>query len=129
MAEGKPEKTSEQNEDGSSQVVPERYKGYEELLGGDTDPDFIEPVGIQKNVQALYYILKHPLVYRDAKPRLDSVQKPYVPRKKRGRMPGPPAQQTRAEVLEGILTAMGNASTFTEVPLGDQNVAVGESGR
>lgn len=38
--------------------------------------------GIQKNVQALYYILKHPLVYRDAKPRLDSVQKPYVPRKK-----------------------------------------------
>nr|XP_021139273.1 X-ray radiation resistance-associated protein 1 isoform X2 [Columba livia] len=117
MAEGRPEKTSERSEDGSSQVVPERYKGYEELLGGDTDPDFIEPVGIQKNVQALYYILKHPLVYRDAKPRLDSVQKPYVPQKKRGRMPGPPARQTRAEVLEGILTAMGNTSTFTEVPL------------
>lgn len=38
--------------------------------------------GIQKNVQALYYILKHPLVYRDTKPRLDSLQKPYVPRKK-----------------------------------------------
>ncbi|NXW92379.1 XRRA1 protein, partial [Alopecoenas beccarii] len=117
VAEGRLEKMSEQSEDGSSQVIPERYKGYEELLGGDTDPDFIEPVGIQKNVQALYYILKHPLVYRDAKPRLDSVQKPYVPRKKRGRMPGPPARQTRAEVLEGILTAMINSSTFTEVPL------------
>ncbi|XP_065482911.1 X-ray radiation resistance-associated protein 1 [Caloenas nicobarica] len=117
VAEGRLEKTSEQSEDGRSQVVPERYKGYEELLGGDTDPDFIEPVGIQKNVQALYYILKHPLVYRDTKPRLDSVQKPYVPRKKRGRMPGPPARQTRAEVLEGILTAMRNTSTFTEVPL------------
>lgn len=38
--------------------------------------------GIQKNVQALYYILKHPLVYRDIKPQLDSMQKPYVPRKK-----------------------------------------------
>lgn len=38
--------------------------------------------GIQKNVQALYYILNHPLVYRDAKPRLDSLQKSYVPRKK-----------------------------------------------
>lgn len=38
--------------------------------------------GIQKNVQALCYILNHPLVYRDAKPRLDSLQKPYVPRKK-----------------------------------------------
>ncbi|XP_075000142.1 X-ray radiation resistance-associated protein 1 [Calonectris borealis] len=117
VAEGRLEKRSEQKGEGSSQVVPERYKGYEELLGGDTDPDFIEPVGIQKNVQALYYILKHPLVYRDTKPRLDSVQKPYVPQKKHGRMPGPPARTTRAEVLEGILMAMRNTLTFTEAPL------------
>lgn len=33
-------------------------------------------------MQALYYVLNHPLVYRDAKPCLDSLQKPYVPRKK-----------------------------------------------
>ncbi|NXU31270.1 XRRA1 protein, partial [Thalassarche chlororhynchos] len=117
MAEGRLEKRSEQRREESSQVVPERYKGYEELLGGDTDPDFIEPVGIQKNLQALYYILKHPLVYRDTKPRLDSVQKPYVPRKKHGRMPGSPARKTRAEVLEEILMAMRNTSTITEVPL------------
>ncbi|NXL53040.1 XRRA1 protein, partial [Podilymbus podiceps] len=117
VAEGRLEKRSEQREEGSSQVVPERYKGYEELFGGDTDPDFIEPVGIQKNVQALHYILKHPLVYRDARPRLDSVQKPYVPQKKRGRMPGPPARKTRAEVLEGILVAMRNTSTIAEVPV------------
>ncbi|XP_050768062.1 X-ray radiation resistance-associated protein 1 [Gymnogyps californianus] len=117
VAEGRLEKRSEQRREGSSQVVPERYKGYEELLGGDTDPDFIEPIGIQKNVQALYYILKHPLVYRDAKPQLDSMQKPYVPRKKHGRMPGPPARKTRAEILEGILMAMRNTSTITEVPL------------
>ncbi|KFW90824.1 hypothetical protein N336_05829, partial [Phalacrocorax carbo] len=116
LAEARLEK-SEQKGEGSSQVVPERYKGYEELLGGDTDPDFIEPVGIQKNVQALYNILKHPLVYRDTKPRLDSLQKPYVPRKKHRRMPGPPAQKTRAEILEGILTAMRNTSTITEIPL------------
>ncbi|KFQ92551.1 X-ray radiation resistance-associated protein 1, partial [Nipponia nippon] len=116
VAEGRVEK-SEQSGEGSSQVVPERYEGYEELLGGDTDPDFIEPVGIQKNVQALCYILKHPLVYRDTKPRLDSVQKPYLPRIKHGRMPGPPARKTRAEVLAGILMAMRNTSTITEVPL------------
>ncbi|XP_010166161.1 X-ray radiation resistance-associated protein 1, partial [Antrostomus carolinensis] len=116
MAEDSLEK-SEQRQEGSSQVVPEQYKGYEELLGGATDPDFIEPVGIQKNAQALRYVLKHPLVYRDAKPRLDSVQKPYVPQKKRGRMPSPPARKTRAEVLEGILMAMRNTSTITEVPL------------
>ncbi|XP_040513846.1 X-ray radiation resistance-associated protein 1 isoform X2 [Gallus gallus] len=117
MAEDRLEKRSKQREEGSSWAVPERYKGYEELLGGDTDPDFIEPVGIQKNVQALYYVLKHPLVYRDAKPRLDSMQKPYVPQKKRGRMPDPPARKTKAEVLEGILVAMRNTSTVTNIPL------------
>ncbi|NXK50280.1 XRRA1 protein, partial [Chauna torquata] len=117
VAEERLEKRNEQGEEESSWAVPEQYKGYEELLGGDTDPDFIEPVGIQKNVQALYYILKHPLVYRDAKPRPDSLQKPYVPRKKHGRMPGPPTRKTKAEVLEGILMAMRNTSTVTSVPL------------
>ncbi|XP_062434496.1 X-ray radiation resistance-associated protein 1 [Rhea pennata] len=110
-------KRSEQREEESSLAVPERYRGYEELLGGDTDPDFIEPVGIQKNVQALNYLLKHPLVYRDSKVRLDSVQKPYVPRRKSGKMPGPPTRRTKAEVLEGILMAMRNTTTITEVPL------------
>ncbi|KAI6079225.1 X-ray radiation resistance-associated protein 1 [Aix galericulata] len=117
VAEGRLEKRSEQGKEGTPWAVPEHYKGYKELLGGDTDPDFIEPVGIQKNVQALYYILNHPLVYRDAKPRLDSLQKPYVPRKKHGRMPGPPARKTKAEVLEGILMAMRNTSTVTSIPL------------
>uniref|UniRef100_A0A8B9VHY8 X-ray radiation resistance associated 1 n=1 Tax=Anas zonorhyncha TaxID=75864 RepID=A0A8B9VHY8_9AVES len=117
VAEDRLEKRSEQGEEETPWAVPERYKGYEELLGGDTDPDFIEPVGIQKNVQALYYILNHPLVYRDAKPRLDSLQKPYVPRKKHGRMPGPPARKTKAEVLEGILMAMRDTSTVTSIPL------------
>ncbi|XP_071889040.1 X-ray radiation resistance-associated protein 1 isoform X2 [Anas platyrhynchos] len=117
VAEDRLEKRSEQGEEETPWAVPERYKGYEELLGGDTDPEFIEPVGIQKNVQALYYILNHPLVYRDAKPRLDSLQKPYVPRKKHGRMLGPPARKTKAEVLEGILMAMRNTSTVTSIPL------------
>ncbi|XP_067145633.1 X-ray radiation resistance-associated protein 1 [Apteryx mantelli] len=115
--DGLERKRSEQREEGSFLAVPERYRGYEELLGGDTDPDFVEPVGIQKNVQALNYLLKHPLVYRDSKARLDSVQKPYVPRKKSGKMPGPPTQRTKAEVLEGILMAMRNTTTITEVPL------------
>lgn len=33
-------------------------------------------------------------------------------------MPSPPARKTKAEVLEGILMAMRNTSTITEVPLG-----------
>lgn len=56
--------------------------------------------GIQKNVQALYYILKHPLVYRDAKPQLDSMQKPYVTRKK-----------VKSRSSEGRLVASVSGST------------------
>ncbi|NWX81378.1 XRRA1 protein, partial [Alca torda] len=113
VAEGRLEKRSEQSGEGSFQVVAEQYKGYEELLGGDTDPDFIEPVGLQKN----RHIQNPSLVYQDAKSRLDSVQKPYMPQKKHGRLPSPPARKTKAEVLEGILMAMRNTSTITEVPL------------
>lgn len=45
LAEDRLEQRSKQREEGSFWAVPEWYKGYEELLGGDTDPDFIEPVG------------------------------------------------------------------------------------
>ncbi|NWY56445.1 XRRA1 protein, partial [Chionis minor] len=119
VAEGRLEKRSEQRREGSSRVAPEQYKGYEEQLRGDTDPDLIETVGIRRNVQAPYYLLNPTLVYQDAKPRLDSVRKPWGPQKKHGRTPSPPARQTKAEVLEGILTAMRNTSTITEVPLVD----------
>ncbi|NXT51739.1 XRRA1 protein, partial [Pluvianellus socialis] len=119
VAEGRLEKRSEQRREGSSRVALEQYKGYKEQLRGDMDPDLIETVGIQKNVQAPYYILNPALVYQDAKPRLDSVRKPWGPQKKHGRTPSPPARQTKAEVLEGILTAMRNTSTITEVPLVD----------
>lgn len=40
-------------------------------------------LGIQKNAQALQHMLKHPLVYRSSKPRLDTLQKHYVPKEKR----------------------------------------------
>ncbi|KAM9170717.1 LOW QUALITY PROTEIN: X-ray radiation resistance-associated protein 1 [Pangshura tecta] len=103
---------------GSCTYIPTKYKGYEELLRVKTDPEFIEPVGMQHNVQALRRALKQPLVYRDSKARLDSVQKPYVPRKKKmGKPPGPPSRKTKAEVLEDILLAMRGNMNIREVPL------------
>ncbi|XP_067389297.1 X-ray radiation resistance-associated protein 1 [Emydura macquarii macquarii] len=102
----------------SSMYIPTKYKGYEELLHVKIDSDFIEPVGIQQNVQALAHALKQPLVYRDSKARLDSVQKPYVPRKKkRGKPAGPPSRKTKAEVLEDILLTMRGNMNIIEVPL------------
>ncbi|KAG6929011.1 X-ray radiation resistance associated 1 [Chelydra serpentina] len=102
----------------SCTYIPTKYKGYEELLHVKTDPEFIEPVGMQQNVQALRRALKQPLVYRDSKARLDSVQKPCVPRKKKmGKPPGPPSQKTKAEVLEDVFLAMRGNMNVTEVPL------------
>ncbi|EMP27771.1 X-ray radiation resistance-associated protein 1 [Chelonia mydas] len=103
---------------GSCMYIPMKYKGYEEFLHVKTDPEFIEPVGMQQNVQALRRALKQPLVYRDSKARLDSVQKPYVPRKKKmGKPPGPPSQKTKAELLEEVFLAMRGNMNITEVPL------------
>uniref|UniRef100_A0A5F9DUC5 X-ray radiation resistance-associated protein 1 n=1 Tax=Oryctolagus cuniculus TaxID=9986 RepID=A0A5F9DUC5_RABIT len=65
--------------------IPSKYRGYEELLTAKSDPGFMEPKGIQKNAQALQHLLRHPLVYRSSKPRLDTLQKLYVPREKRAR--------------------------------------------
>uniref|UniRef100_K7FLE0 X-ray radiation resistance associated 1 n=1 Tax=Pelodiscus sinensis TaxID=13735 RepID=K7FLE0_PELSI len=102
----------------SCTYIPAKYKGYEELLHVKTDPDFTEPVGMQQNVQALRRALKQPLVYRDSKARLDSVQKPYVPRKKKlGKPPGSPSRKTKVEVLEDVLLAMRGNMNITEVPL------------
>lgn len=60
-----------------------KYDGYEELLTVKPDPAFLEPKGIQKNAQALHRMLKQPLICRSSKPRLDTFQKPYVPKEKR----------------------------------------------
>nr|XP_016852922.1 PREDICTED: X-ray radiation resistance-associated protein 1 isoform X2 [Anolis carolinensis] len=98
--------------------VPEKYRGYEELLGGDPGPDFVEPLGIQHNVQALEKVLRYPLVYRDGKARLDSFQKPYVPTEKTKlrSVPQKP-QKPRAEQLEEILLEMRKPKNIVHVPL------------
>uniref|UniRef100_A0A2K6T1T0 X-ray radiation resistance associated 1 n=1 Tax=Saimiri boliviensis boliviensis TaxID=39432 RepID=A0A2K6T1T0_SAIBB len=67
----------------STSSLPSKYRGYEELLTAKPDPAFIEPKGIQKNAQALQHMLKHPLVYHSSKPKLDTLQKSYVPKEKR----------------------------------------------
>uniref|UniRef100_A0A9L0KDP1 X-ray radiation resistance associated 1 n=1 Tax=Equus asinus TaxID=9793 RepID=A0A9L0KDP1_EQUAS len=66
-----------------SASLPSKYRGYEELLTAKPDPAFIEPKGIQKNAQALQHMLKHPLLYRSSKPKLDTLQKHYVPKERR----------------------------------------------
>ncbi|XP_052508262.1 X-ray radiation resistance-associated protein 1 isoform X5 [Budorcas taxicolor] len=102
-----------------SASFPRKYHGYEELLTAKPDPTFVEPKGIQKNAQALQHMLKHPLVYRSSKPRLDTLQKHYVPKEKRTRrIPVPPQRKTRAQLLDDILIRMRATQNITEAPLG-----------
>ncbi|XP_029770374.1 X-ray radiation resistance-associated protein 1 isoform X5 [Suricata suricatta] len=99
--------------------LPSKYHGYEELLTAKPDPAFIEPKGIQKNTQALQYMLKHPLLCHSSKPRLDTPQKHYVPKEKRAqRIPLPPPRKTRAQLLDDILIRMRDPRSITEAPLG-----------
>ncbi|XP_017388482.1 X-ray radiation resistance-associated protein 1 [Cebus imitator] len=103
----------------STSSLPSKYHGYEELLTAKPDPAFIEPKGIQKNVQALQYMLKHPLVYHSSKPKLDTLQKSYVPKEKRAqRIPIPPPRKTRAQLLDDIFIRLRDPRNITEAPLG-----------
>ncbi|XP_057605932.1 X-ray radiation resistance-associated protein 1 isoform X4 [Hippopotamus amphibius kiboko] len=102
-----------------SASFPRKCHGYKELLTAKPDPAFTEPKGIQKNAQALQHMLKHPLVYRSCKPRLDPLQKHYVPKEKRTqRIPIPPPRKTQAQLLDDILIRMRDPRNMTEAPLG-----------
>ncbi|XP_075448881.1 X-ray radiation resistance-associated protein 1 isoform X2 [Ascaphus truei] len=112
------EAVRDEKEDVAQILIPEKFKGYEELFNVKTDPDFIEPVGIQNNVRALEYALKHLLVYRDAKPRLHSLQKPYIPREtKFGTELSSLPRKNKKQILEEILISMREPKHLTQVPL------------
>nr|XP_035121339.2 X-ray radiation resistance-associated protein 1 isoform X5 [Callithrix jacchus] len=103
----------------SASSLPSKYHGYEELLTAKPDPAFTEPKGIQKNAQALQHMLKHPLLYHFSKPKLDTLQKSYVPKEKRAqRTLILPPQKTRAQLLDDIFIRLRDPQNITEAPLG-----------
>ncbi|XP_046297927.1 X-ray radiation resistance-associated protein 1 isoform X2 [Marmota monax] len=102
-----------------STSIPSKYHGYEDLLTAQPDSAFMEPKGIQKNAQALQHMLKHPLLCHPSKPKLDTIQKHYVPKEKRAqRIPIPAQRKTRAQMLDDILIRMRDPRNVTEAPLG-----------
>ncbi|XP_048453598.1 X-ray radiation resistance-associated protein 1 isoform X2 [Rhincodon typus] len=98
--------------------LPEKYKGYEELLDANPDPDFVEPVGIQQNVQQLEHSLQKLQLYPDPFARVNLQREPYVPR---ARMPRNLAEfsshKSRADKMEEILKRMKEQRTMSIIPL------------
>uniref|UniRef100_A0A8C8CAJ7 Uncharacterized protein n=1 Tax=Oncorhynchus tshawytscha TaxID=74940 RepID=A0A8C8CAJ7_ONCTS len=77
------EEVKEIEEKNESNAIPGKFRGFELLLDAKPDPDMVEPVGLQHTVRMLEQKLKNLLVYRDSKPNLDCLQKPYEEKEKR----------------------------------------------
>ncbi|XP_075703354.1 X-ray radiation resistance-associated protein 1 isoform X2 [Rhinoderma darwinii] len=112
------ERDTAANKKTESEEIPEKFRGYEELYHVTTDPAFLEPVGIQNNVRALEYALRHLLVYGDCKPSVRGVQKLHVPRERTlGKELFSPPRKSKKDVVVEVLNSMKERRHLVEVPL------------
>ncbi|XP_078121963.1 X-ray radiation resistance-associated protein 1 isoform X2 [Sander vitreus] len=97
----------------------ERFTCYKMLMDAKPDPDdVVEHIGIPTAVRMLEHTLKNLNVYRDSKPKLDSIQTPYREREKRIKElpPWKPIKQPTARVDE-MIKEIKEHTTIREVPL------------
>ncbi|XP_078258065.1 X-ray radiation resistance-associated protein 1-like [Rhinoraja longicauda] len=98
--------------------VPERYRGYEELLDATTDPYFVEPVGIQRNVRQLEWRLRKLQLYPDPFATVNLQQERAQPmHRKPQKLPEPTTRRSKAEQMEEILRTMREQRALTVMPL------------
>ncbi|XP_032878048.1 X-ray radiation resistance-associated protein 1-like isoform X2 [Amblyraja radiata] len=98
--------------------VPEKYRGYEELLDATTDPYFVDPVGIQQNVQQLEWRLRKLQLYPDPCARVNLLQQHSQPKdRKPQKLPERTCHRSKAEQMEEILRAMREQRALTVIPL------------
>ncbi|XP_078401141.1 X-ray radiation resistance-associated protein 1-like [Cetorhinus maximus] len=113
--------TMEERQTESSSVttnLPKKYRGYEELLDAKTDPDFIEPIGIQQNVQQLERSLRKLQLYPDPFARVNLQQEPYVAKERKPRKLAEfTSYKTKADKMEEILKMMKEQRTRSIIPL------------
>lgn len=99
---------------------PEKLGSYKTLTADETYLCVVEPVGIQTAVRMLEHTLKNLNVYRDSKPKLDSIQTPHREPEKRIKAlpppPAPPLKQQR-ERLNKMIGEIKQSKTMREVPL------------
>ncbi|XP_071317002.1 X-ray radiation resistance-associated protein 1 isoform X2 [Trachinotus anak] len=105
----------DRKEDDSS---PEKFDCFEMLMDAKPNPEVVEAIGIQTAVRMLEHTLKNLNVYRDSKPKLDSIQMPYREREKRIKELPPlkPLKQPTERVDEMIKEIKGSV-TIREVAL------------
>ncbi|MED6291026.1 hypothetical protein CHARACLAT_019426, partial [Characodon lateralis] len=108
------QKESPQNKHGSG-TSPGQFPCYDVLM--DAKP--IPYIGIQTAVRMLEQTLRNPNIYRDSKPRLDSIQTPYREMKKRIKEL-PPLRPVKkpAHRAEELIKEIKESTTVKVVALG-----------
>uniref|UniRef100_UPI00398F0222 X-ray radiation resistance-associated protein 1 isoform X1 n=2 Tax=Pristiophorus japonicus TaxID=55135 RepID=UPI00398F0222 len=96
---------------------PDRYRGYEELLDAETDPYFVEPIGIQQNVRRLDRCLRKLQLYPDPFARVNLQQESYVSKERKLRMLPEAKFKSRADKMEAILKQLKEQRAMTVIPL------------
>nr|XP_020454410.1 X-ray radiation resistance-associated protein 1 isoform X2 [Monopterus albus] len=110
--------TTESEEANEEASIREKFDCYKMLMDAKLDPDVVEPIGIQTAVRMLEHTLKNLNVYRDSKPKLDSIQTPYREREKRIKELPPlkPIKQPTERVDE-MIKEIRASTTIREVAL------------
>ncbi|KAI3373603.1 hypothetical protein L3Q82_022197 [Scortum barcoo] len=110
--------TAENKERDQDDAIPERFAYYELLMDAKPGADAVEPIGIQTAVRMLEHTLKTLNVYRDSKPKLDSIQTPYREREKRIKNL-PPLKPTKqpTERVDEMIKAIKQSTAIREFPL------------
>ncbi|CAB1333014.1 unnamed protein product [Coregonus sp. 'balchen'] len=112
------EEVKEIEEKDESNAILGKFRGFELLLDAKPDPDMVEPVGLQHAVRMLEQKLKNLLVYRDSKPNLDCLQKPYKEKEKRiVNLPSLRPRKQRGERVEEMLIQIKERKTISKIPL------------
>ncbi|KAM6983522.1 X-ray radiation resistance-associated protein 1 [Tautogolabrus adspersus] len=113
------EKETAENKVGhKADTVPTGFPCYEMSMDANPCPDVVEPIGIQTAVRMLEHTLKNLNVYRDSKPKLDSIQTPYREREKRIKKLPPmrPIKQP-SEKVDEMIKEIKESTSIREVPL------------
>ncbi|XP_041657881.1 LOW QUALITY PROTEIN: X-ray radiation resistance-associated protein 1 [Cheilinus undulatus] len=110
--------TAEQEGRNKEDPVLAEFPCYETLMDAKLSPDVMEPVGIQTAVRMLKHALKNPNVYRDSKPKLDSIQTPYREREKRIKKL-PPVKEIKqpTEKVNEMIKVIKESTSIRELPL------------
>ncbi|KAM7374265.1 hypothetical protein PAMP_006933 [Pampus punctatissimus] len=107
--------SEKRNED---DAIPQKFTCYKMLMDAKPNPDVLEPIGIQTAVRMLEHTLKNLNVYRDTKPKVDSIQTPYREREKKIKKLPPlkPIKQP-SERVDEMVKEIKESTTIREASL------------